>query len=267
MPDFIQYFLFVGFAGLMFLLRLDARRFGAAEWDSNDGDWRVWLPRLTWYGAGLALGLIIFALHPSPVADLNLVLAPDREEALMLGLVYGLGGIAATFVLAGISRGRVTFPHPGRYPGGVLAAVGTAFFDEFLFRGVLLGLFLSLDLPDPMAVVGAALIYAGAVRASTGGRGLLALLVALAIGLAGGVLVLMTAGLAAAFMGHAITRFAMFMTMGRPPVAEGSPFLRPGAASGAGATADSRAWLIPPRGYGGGREDDGRGGSGPVRPA
>ena len=35
MPDYIEYFLFLGFAGLMFLLRLDTRRFGAAEWDTQ----------------------------------------------------------------------------------------------------------------------------------------------------------------------------------------------------------------------------------------
>ena len=83
MPDFIQYFLFLGFAGLMFLLRLDARRFGAAEWDTEQGSWRVWAPRISWYVAGLALSLLIFGLHPSPVSELNLTFAPDR------GLVAG----------------------------------------------------------------------------------------------------------------------------------------------------------------------------------
>ncbi len=44
-PEPLQFLLFVGFAGLMLLLRLDARRFSAAEWDTEDGDARVWLPR------------------------------------------------------------------------------------------------------------------------------------------------------------------------------------------------------------------------------
>lgn len=269
MPEFIQYLLFVGFAGLMLLLRLDARRFGAAEWDTEDGDWRAWLSRLTWYAAGLALGLTIFALHPSPASELNLVFAPDRGEALLLGLLYGAAGIVAAFGLAIITHGRVRFPHPSRYPGGVLNAMGTAFFDEFLFRGVMLGLLLSLGLPDWMAVSGAALIYVGAIRASTGGRGVLAMLAALAIGLVGGVLVLMTAGIAAAFMGHAATRFALFMTMGYPVIVGSGTLLGPGSGSGInGATGDSRAWLIPPRGYPGrGDRDDGHGGIGPVRPA
>ena len=83
LPEFLQYILFIGFVGLMLLLRLDARRFSAAEWDTHDGEWRVWLSRLSWYGAGLALALLIFALHPSPVSDLNLVLAPDRADQVV----------------------------------------------------------------------------------------------------------------------------------------------------------------------------------------
>jgi len=265
MPDFLQYLLFIGFSGLMLLLRLDARRFGAAEWDTEDGDRQAWLLRLTWYAAGLALGLLIFALHPSPVADLNLVLAPDRGEALILGLAYGAVGTAVAFGLAILSHGRVSFPQPSRYPGGIVNALGTAFFDEFLFRGVLLGLLLSLDLPDWLAVGGAAFIYVGAVRASMARRGLLTLIVAAALGLVGGGLVLMTAGIAAALVGHAITRFALFLTMGYPAGPESSSLRAPLA--GRSATADSGAWLIPPRGYYGGRHDDGRGGIGPTRPA
>lgn len=263
MPDFLQYFLFLGFAGLMFLLRLDTRRFGAAEWDTEDGDRRLWLPRLTWYAAGVALALMVFALHPAPVAELNLVFAPDQGEALLLGLVYAAAGIAGAFIVALLGQGRISFPAPSRYPGGVLYAVGTANFDEFLFRGVLLGLLLRLELPEPLAVFGGALIYAGAVRASTGGRGSLAVLVAFVVGLVGGALVLLTAGIGAAFMGHAATRFALFMTMGSSVRAEGASVLTP-----TGGTGDSGAWRIPPRSDRGRASEDGwrRGGSGPVRP-
>jgi len=266
MPESIQFSLFVGFAGLMFILRLDARRFGAAEWDTQEGGWSAWLPRVTWYGAGLALGLMVFALHPSPVADLNLVFAPDRGGALVLGLVYAAGGVAAAFALALLTIQRISFPVPRRYPGGALYAVGTAFYDEFLFRGVILGLLLSLGLPDWMAVGGAAFIYSGAVSASAGGRGLLGLLVPLVIGLVGGTLVVMTGGIAAAFLGHAATRFALFLTMG--PVESALPVAVPYAGSRGGATADSQAWIIPARRSPPGRDrDDGRGGMGPFRPA
>ena len=37
-------------------------------------------------------------------------------------------GIAAAFGLALLSHGRISFPHPSRYPGGVVYAVGTAFY-------------------------------------------------------------------------------------------------------------------------------------------
>jgi hypothetical protein len=262
MPESIQYVLFVGFAGLMLLLRLDAKRFSAAEWDTEDGEWRVWLPRLSWYAAGVALALIIFALHPSPVSDLNLVLAPDRGEALVLGLAYGGAGIVAAFVVAILRNGRVSFPSPKRYPGGVLSSVGTAFFDEFLFRGVMLGLLLALDLPDWLAVTGAAFIYMGAVRAGTGSRGIIMLLVWLAIGLVGGALVVTTAGIAAAFVGHSITRFGLFMTMGRPEPAAVEQVQPRSKGSG-----DDGAYVIPSRRPPGKDGDDGRGGVGPARPA
>lgn len=261
MPESIQFFLFVGFVGLMFLLRLDAKRFSAAEWDTEDGDWRVWLPRLSWYAAGLALALLVFALHPAPVSELNLVLAPDRGEALVMGLVYGAAGTVAAFVLAVLRNGRISLPHPARYPGGVLSSVGTAFFDEFLFRGVLLGLLLTLDLPDWLAIVGAAMIYAGAVRAGTGSRGILMLATWFAIGIVGGFLVTLTAGIAAALVGHSITRFALFMTMGPPERAAVEQ-----VQVRTGGTGDRGAYVIPPRDHRGGRGDDGRGGVGPVRP-
>jgi hypothetical protein len=266
MPAPIQFCLFAGFAGLMLLLRLDARRFGAAEWDTQTGSASAWLPRLTWYAAGLGLALMVFALYPSPVADLHLVLAPDQGGALVLGLVYAAAGIAAAFILAVLTNGHVSFPRPDRYPGGAVYAIGTAFYDEFLFRGVILGLLLTLGLPDWLAVGFAAVIYAGAVSASAGGRGLLGLLVPVVIGAVGGVLVLMTGGIAAALIGHAATRFALFLTMGPLDVAAPTP--EQYATTRLRATADSRAWVIPPRTPPSGKDgDDGRGGVGPLRPA
>jgi len=241
LPDFVQYFLFIGMAALMFILRLDAKRFSAAEWDTQDGDWRVWLSRISWYAGGLALALLIFALHPSPVAELNLVLAPDRAEAMVYGLLYGGAGVVGAFILAIVRNGAISLPTVGRYPGGVLTAVGTAFYDEWLFRGVLLGLLLTLNLPDWLAVVSAAFIYAFTVRAGTGSRGLLTLALWLAIGLIGGVLVLTTLGIAAGFVGHAITRFALFMTMGQPERAAVEQVHRP-----VGGTGDGGAYVIRP---------------------
>jgi hypothetical protein len=242
LPESLQYILFIGMVALMFMLRIDARRFSAAEWDTQDGDWRVWMARLSWYGAGVALALLIFALHPSPVAELNLVLAPDRTEAMVYGLLYGGAGIIAAFILAILLHGRVVFPAPIRYPGGVVTAVGTAFVDEWLFRGVLLGLLLQLGLPDAVAVVSSAFIYAFTVRAVTGSRGFLMLALWLAIGLLGGALVLSTLGIAAGFVGHSITRFALFMVMGPPERAAVEQVRRP-----RGGTGDGGAYVIRPR--------------------
>ena len=242
LPDFVQYLLFIGIVALMFILRLDTKRFSAAEWDTQDGEWRVWMGRLSWYGAGVALALIVFALHPSPVAELNLVLSPNGTEALIYGLLFGGAGIVAAFVLAVLRNGRISFPAPARYPGGVLTAVGTAFYDEWLFRGVLLGLLLTLDLPDWLAVVGAAFIYAFTVRAGTGSRGIFTLGLWLAIGLVAGALTVSTLGIAAGFLGHAITRFALFMTMGPPERAVVAEVHRP-----SGGTGDDGAYIIQPR--------------------
>jgi len=117
-----------------------------------------------------------------------------------------------------------------------------------------------------MAVVGAAVIYAGAIRAVTGGQGILPVILALALGLVGGALVLQTLGIAAALVGHAITRFALFLTM--DPASRRVPTV---IAPSTTATATPQPYIIPPRrdprDPRGGDDDDGSGGFGPVRPA
>ena len=257
MPDYIQYFLFLGFTGLMLVLRLDTRRFGAAEWDTQQGAWRAWAPRLTWYISGIALALLIFGLHPSPVSELDLSIVPDRAAALFVGLFYGICGSIFAFGVAWVRGGRLRLPNTARYPGGVLTSIGTAFYDEFLFRGVLLSLLFGIGLPDWAGVGAAAILYAGVVRASTTGLGLLDTAVALVVGLASGLVVLLTGGIAGALVGHAITRFALFLALGHP---------EPGSLHGT--LSDAELYVIPPRGgppdIG---EDDGRGGLGPLRPA
>ena len=241
LPEVVQYFLFIGMVAFMFLLRLDAQRFSAAEWDTQDGDWRVWFSRISWYAAGVGLALIIFALYRAPVSDLNLQLGADRAQGMVYGLLFGGAGIAAAFILAILRNGHISFPAPARYPGGVLTAVGTAFYDEWLFRGVLLGLLLTLGLPDWLSVVSAAFIYAFTVRAGTGSRGIFVLGMWLAIGLVGGVLVVTTLGIAASFVGHAITRFALFMVMGPPMRAAVEQVHQPRGGSG-----DGGAYVIRP---------------------
>src|SRR3712207_6923436 len=57
MPFNIEGLIFLAVVGLLLLLRLDARRFGAAEWDDEDGPggFTTWLRRLSWYVFGVLL--------------------------------------------------------------------------------------------------------------------------------------------------------------------------------------------------------------------
>jgi membrane protease YdiL (CAAX protease family) len=90
----------------------------------------------------------------------------------------------------------------------------TALIDEATFRGLLLG-FLILAGIDPTASnVIQALIYALATRVAAPGRDRYMLVLVLVIGLASGWVTIQTGGIGAAFLGHAITRVALFLTTG-----------------------------------------------------
>src|SRR5436190_6543475 len=71
--------------GLLILLRLDAHRFGAAEYDEPvDGvsSIRGWSRRLAWYALGLGLILAILVIHPRPTTDLRLAVG-DRAGGII----------------------------------------------------------------------------------------------------------------------------------------------------------------------------------------
>ncbi len=78
---------------------------------------------------------------------------------------------------------------------------------------------------DPnLANLTQAIIYALATRLGASGRPWYMLVTVLAIGLAGGWLTGVTGGIGAAFLGHAITRVAIFLTTGHAglPKAKGT---------------------------------------------
>ncbi|MER3417619.1 MAG: hypothetical protein C4343_00475, partial [Chloroflexota bacterium] len=80
----------VGLGLLVVLLRLDAERFGAAEYDEPDpGRPRSLLRRLGWYGVGVMLVLLAGLVHPAPERDLRLTPGADRLAVLSLGFAYG----------------------------------------------------------------------------------------------------------------------------------------------------------------------------------
>jgi Type II CAAX prenyl endopeptidase Rce1-like len=216
MTEAIEFLLVVGLTGLLYLLRLDAQRFGVAEYDDSDrnGDWRSLLRRISWYGVGLALLLMVYWLYPQPVSVLHLDMGPDRERALIYGLVAGVGGIVLAFLFAWFRYGGFRLPAPGAYPGALLNSVGTAVIDEALFRGVLLGLLLHQGLSVPVAIAIQAVLYGAATRLWTKGRSKGMLFIDLLIAIVGGWLVVETLGIGAAVIAHAITRFAVFLATG-----------------------------------------------------
>lgn len=214
MPDFFQYALFIGCAALLFLLRVDARRFRAAEWDDDRGGVGAWAPRATWYLLGIALAILIYTLHPQAITRLHIDLGADRGQALLLGLLYGIAGTAAAFLVAWSRYGRLRLPRAGGYLAAMLTSLGTAVMDEVLFRGVVLGVLLEADFQSWFAVLVAAVVYAVTIRAAGGALGPLMPALILGVGLVSGSLVLVTGGIGAGVVGLAITRFALFLSTG-----------------------------------------------------
>jgi hypothetical protein len=204
----------IGLGLLLVILRFDAERFGAAEYDEVvDGVRPPARRRIAWYLVGLLfIGLVIF-IHPSPADDLGLGLG-DRDQAILLGLLYGTVGTLQALGYAYIRYQRVRFPEIDSYPTALVNSVLTAFIDEATFRGIVLGFLLLSGMEPWLAVVVQALLYAIATRTGAPGRVPYMLALSLLYGLVGGWLTVLTGGIGAAFLGHAITRFAVFLTTG-----------------------------------------------------
>jgi hypothetical protein len=201
---------------LLILLRFDARRFGAADYDDEEapGGWRTWLRRLSWYFFGLALVLVVYFMHPQPLSVLHIQLGEPRSTALLAGLALGAVGILTAIGYAWWRLGDLRLPPAHRYPAGIVNSVATSFLDEAVFRGIVLGLLLAYNWPADLAIVTQALLYALATRLGGVGRPRGLLLLSLAMGLIGGWLTTVTGGIGAAFLGHALTRFAIFISTG-----------------------------------------------------
>ena len=205
----------VGFVVLLILLRLDAERFGAAEYDerSRDGHAPSLRRRLAWYVVGLGLVGAAAVMHPAAVTDLFLSLG-DRAVAIVDGLAYGGIGIAQAIAFAGLRYHHLRFPAVRSYPGSVINVVGTAFIDEATFRGLLLGYLVFLGVEGTVANVIQALVYTLTTRVAAPGRDRYMLVLELVIGLGSGWVTLHTGGIGAAFLGHAVTRLAVFLATG-----------------------------------------------------
>ena len=205
----------LGLTLLMAMLRLDAEKFGTAEYyeATRDGERPLVRRRLAWYGMGVAAAVALLFIHPSPQDELHLG-SGDRLGAVFLGLLYGGIGIAQALGYAWYRYHRIRFPDSWSYPGALLNSTATALIDEVTFRGALLGLMLVVGLEPRLAIVIQTIVYALTTRLGAPKRDRYLLVLTLAIGLIGGWLTVLTGGIAAAFLGHAITRFAVFLTTG-----------------------------------------------------
>jgi membrane protease YdiL (CAAX protease family) len=96
----------------------------------------------------------------------------------------------------------------------LLNSTATAFIDEATFRGAVFGLLLTSGLDPTIANLVQTLLYVLTTRLGAPGRDRYLLVLTLGIGLLGGWLTAATGGIAAAFLGHAITRFGVFLTTG-----------------------------------------------------
>jgi hypothetical protein len=213
-PDPLRHLIVIGLALLLVMLRLDAEQFGAAEYDeaTRDGHLPSFKRRMAWYILGVGLVLAILFVHPSPQRDLFLG-SGNRVATLFGGLAYGVGaGQAVAF--AWLRYRALRLPDVASYPGAVVNALATAFIDEAAYRGALYGIFLGAGIEQGTANLLQALLYALSTRLGAPGRDRYMLVLALVIGLAGGWLTSATGGIAAAFLGHAVTRFSVFLCTG-----------------------------------------------------
>ena len=217
----------LGLTLLLVMLRLEAERFHAAEYDEPvRGRKPSLLRRLAWYVLGVAGVLALLFVHPAAEQDLFLQ-AGDRS-GILLALVLGGLGVGQAVALALLHYRRLRLPNIAAYPGALVNEILTAFIDEAVFRGAVLGYLVwaleNTDAPPgtatSLAILGSALVYALATRLGAPGRDKYMLVLAMLIGLVGAWATLLTGGIGAAFLGHAITRVAVFLTTGhagQPP--------------------------------------------------
>ncbi|MDL2335926.1 MAG: CPBP family intramembrane metalloprotease [Chloroflexota bacterium] len=202
--------------GLLIVLRFDARRFGAADFDDERdvNDWRGWASRLTWYGLGILLIVVIYFVFAQPETLLHLRLGEPKPVAFLWGLALAFVGAMAGLVYAWWRFGVINLPDGRAYPVGLLNSLATAFIDEAAFRGVLLGLLLWSNWPPIYAVTFQAVVYALATRLGGAGRPRSLLALWLGMGLLSGMLTVITGGIGAALLAHTLTRFAIFVATG-----------------------------------------------------
>lgn len=213
MEETLRWLIGLGLTLLLAMLRLEANLFGTAEYDEPvGGRGRPLLRRLAWYVLGLGGIAALLLVHPNAGFDLRLTVG--SRIAILLGLALGLGGVALAIGVAWMRYRRIRLPDVMAYPGAITNEVLTAFIDEATFRGALLGYLLWLGTPLNLAILAQAFAYTLCTRLGAPGRDRYMFILALIIGLVGGWVTDYTQGIGAAFLGHAITRVAIFLSTG-----------------------------------------------------
>ena len=214
MEDTLRILVAFGLTLLLVLLRADAERFGAAEYDEPRGGRMPSLRRrVAWYLLGIGGVLAVTWIHPASETGLYVGLG-DRLGAISLGLLLGFAGAGQAAAVAWYHYSHLRLPDPRAYPGALLNEIATAFVDEAVFRGALLGAVVAFGVDPMVAIVIVTLAYALATRLGAPGRDRYMFGLAIVIGLVGGWATVITGGFAAAFIGHAVTRVAVFLTTG-----------------------------------------------------
>jgi Type II CAAX prenyl endopeptidase Rce1-like len=211
--DTIRILVAGGIFMMLLLLRLEANRFGAAEFDEPGGRRRGFRTRLSWYLIGFGLLAAIYVVHPAP-HDVLVLLAGHRADVINYGTVLVLLGLGQAPVLAWWRYGYLRLPPARAYPGAAVNSIATAVIDEATFRGALLGTLLSLGLLGGWAIVVTTIVYVLMTRMAAPGRPRSMSLLACGIGLACGWATLESGGLGAAIIGHAVASFALFVCTG-----------------------------------------------------
>jgi CAAX prenyl protease-like protein len=205
----------IGLALLLVLLRLDAEKFGTAEYYevTGAGERPRIRRRLAWYGLGFGIAVMILTIHPAARTDLFLG-SGDRLGAVLGGLALSALGVVVAVSFASYRYQRIRLPAEHSYPGALLNSTATAFIDEVAFRGALLGILVVGGIDPLLANLFQTVVYALSTRLGAPGRDRYLLSLTLGLGIIGGWLTISTGGIAASFLGHAVTRFAVFLCTG-----------------------------------------------------
>jgi hypothetical protein len=98
-----------GLTLLLVMLRAEAERFGAAEYDEPiGGQPPSALRRLAWYAVGLGGVAAILLIHPAPAQELYLT--GGGGDSVLLGFILAVGGGGLAVLLAWLRYQYVRLP-------------------------------------------------------------------------------------------------------------------------------------------------------------